>query len=210
MRVTFVNQGAHPHTIHFHGWHPPAMDGSLPEHQVQPGGTFEYQFDADPCGLHLYHCHAVPLKRHIHKGLYGHFIVDPRRGATARDDLVMVMNGFDTNFDNENEVYAVNTVARFYMSDPIGHGPAPAYLPREHHRVRPAQQLPPARHVLRGDRTGTSRTPTEAPTRSCCVRASGRFWIPRSGIPATSCSTRTRASSRSSAGWGCSARGASP
>ena len=26
--------GSHPHTIHFHGWHPPEMDGSLPEHQV--------------------------------------------------------------------------------------------------------------------------------------------------------------------------------
>ena len=38
VRVTFVNQGSHPHTIHFHGWHPPEMDGSLPEHQVQPGG----------------------------------------------------------------------------------------------------------------------------------------------------------------------------
>src|SRR5688572_12382306 len=30
IRVRFVNQGSHPHTIHFHGWHPPAMDGSLP------------------------------------------------------------------------------------------------------------------------------------------------------------------------------------
>ena len=30
------------------------------------------------------------------------------RGA---DELVMVMNGFDTNFDRANEVYAVNTVA---------------------------------------------------------------------------------------------------
>jgi FtsP/CotA-like multicopper oxidase with cupredoxin domain len=120
VRVTFVNQGAHPHTIHFHGWHPPAMDGSLPEHQVGPGKTFVYEFDADPAGLHLYHCHAVPLKRHIHKGLYGVFIVDPRgEPTTGRDDLVMVMNGFDTNFDNENEVYAVNTVAGAYMADPV-------------------------------------------------------------------------------------------
>ena len=31
----------------------------------------------------------------------------------------MVMNGFDTNFDNENEVYAVNTVAHAYMKRPI-------------------------------------------------------------------------------------------
>ena len=141
LRIRFVNQGSHPHTIHFHGWHPPEMDGSLPEHQVQPGGQFVYEFDADPVGLHLYHCHAVPLKRHIHKGLYGVFIIDPReagrvpRSGTAevavpprgsaedppldRDDLVMVMNAFDTNFDNENEVYAVNTVANAYMTEPL-------------------------------------------------------------------------------------------
>ncbi len=29
VRVTFLNQGSHPHTMHFHGWHPPGMDGSL-------------------------------------------------------------------------------------------------------------------------------------------------------------------------------------
>ena len=31
----------------------------------------------------------------------------------------MVMNAFDTNFDDENEVYAVNTVAHAYMKRPI-------------------------------------------------------------------------------------------
>ncbi len=54
----------------------------MPEHQVMPGDRFVYEFDAEPYGLHLYHCHAVPLKRHIHKGLYGVFIVDPTAGAT--------------------------------------------------------------------------------------------------------------------------------
>ena len=119
VRVTFVNEGSHPHTIHFHGWHPPEMDGSLPEHQVVPGGQFVYEFDADPFGLHLYHCHAAPLKRHIHKGLYGAFIVDPRGGRPPADELVMVMNGFDTNFDADNEVYAVNTIAHHYTHEPI-------------------------------------------------------------------------------------------
>jgi FtsP/CotA-like multicopper oxidase with cupredoxin domain len=33
--------------------------------------------------------------------------------------MVMVMNGFDTNFDDENEVYAVNTVAHAYAKKPI-------------------------------------------------------------------------------------------
>ncbi|HVS66263.1 MAG TPA: multicopper oxidase domain-containing protein [Thermoanaerobaculia bacterium] len=123
LRIHFVNQGSHPHTLHFHGWHPPSMDGSLPAHQVMPGAEFLYEFEAEPFGLHLYHCHAVPLKRHIHKGLYGAFIVDPRAGRPPFDErvdeLVMVMNGFDTNFDGDNEVYAVNTVAHHHMHEPI-------------------------------------------------------------------------------------------
>ncbi len=120
VRVNFLNQGTHPHTIHFHGWHPPEMDGSLPVHEVKPGERFVYEFDAEPFGMHLYHCHSTPLKRHIHKGLYGVFIVDPRHTVRPpADELVMVLNGFDTNFDAENEVYAVNSVAHHHMHDPI-------------------------------------------------------------------------------------------
>jgi FtsP/CotA-like multicopper oxidase with cupredoxin domain len=119
IRVVFRNLGSHAHSIHFHGWHPPAMDGSLPGQEVQPGGTFVYEFDADPFGLHLYHCHTVPLKRHIHKGLYGAFIIDPKGGRPPMDEMVMVMNAFDTTFDAENEVYAVNTIANAYVHEPI-------------------------------------------------------------------------------------------
>lgn len=121
IRVNFVNQGTHPHTIHFHGWHPPEMDGSMPDHEVAPGERFVYEFDAAPFGVHLYHCHSVPLKRHIHKGLYGAFIIDPPKPVTRApaDELIMILNSFDTNFDAENEVYAVNTVAHFHMHEPI-------------------------------------------------------------------------------------------
>ncbi len=31
----------------------------------------------------------------------------------------MVMNGFDTNFDEENEVYAANTIAHAYAHKPV-------------------------------------------------------------------------------------------
>jgi FtsP/CotA-like multicopper oxidase with cupredoxin domain len=119
IRVTFRNLGSHPHSIHFHGWHAPDMDGALPGQEVMPGYSFVYEFDAEPYGLHLYHCHTVPLRRHIHKGLYGAFIIDPRGGRPPADEMVMVMNGFDTNFDAENEVYAVNTVANAYLHEPI-------------------------------------------------------------------------------------------
>ena len=59
LRVRFANGSSHPHTIHFHGIHPAGMDGSF--EIVPPGGSFLYEFDAEPFGLHLYHCHAVPL-----------------------------------------------------------------------------------------------------------------------------------------------------
>jgi FtsP/CotA-like multicopper oxidase with cupredoxin domain len=117
LRIHFTNGGTHPHTIHFHGIHPANMDGVF--EIVQPGEKFTYEFDAEPFGLQLYHCHAVPLKRHIHKGLYGTFIIDPKEGRPAAREMVMVMNGFDTNFDSDNEVYAVNTVGFYYQQNPI-------------------------------------------------------------------------------------------
>ena len=139
VRIRFINGGSHPHTIHFHGVHSAYMDGvaGLGRGAILPGETFTYEFDAAPFGCHLYHCHAIPLKRHIHKGLYGAFIVDPdparhpEQADVARSrlhgspenamvqELVMVMNAFDTNFDDENEVYAVNSIAHEYMKRPI-------------------------------------------------------------------------------------------
>jgi FtsP/CotA-like multicopper oxidase with cupredoxin domain len=116
LRITFLNATNHPHSIHFHGIHPPSMDGLEP---VQPGKEFVYEFDAKPFGLHLYHCHTIPFRRHIHKGLYGAFIIDPPTPRPAAKELVMVMNAFDTSFDGENEFYAVNTVAFHYAKHPI-------------------------------------------------------------------------------------------
>ena len=116
IRVHFVNGTGHPHSIHFHGIHPSNMDGLDP---VPSGGEFTYEFDAEPFGLHLYHCHTLPLKRHIHKGLYGGFLIDPRPGRPPARELFMMMNAFDTNFDGGNEVYAVNTVGFHYVRHPI-------------------------------------------------------------------------------------------
>ena len=117
IRIRFRNFGSHPHTIHFHGVHPFEMDGvpGAGDGEIGPGEETIYEFDAEPFGCHLYHCHALPLKRHIHKGLYGAFIVDPLEGRTPAREFVMVMNAFDTNFDGGNEIYAVNTVGFEYM-----------------------------------------------------------------------------------------------
>ncbi|RUU32788.1 copper oxidase [Mesorhizobium sp. M6A.T.Ce.TU.002.03.1.1] len=137
IRIVFKNNGSHPHSMHFHGIHAARMDGIPGAGLVDPGGEFVYEFDAKPFGCHLYHCHALPLKRHIHKGMYGAFVIDPDpdrhpdHAEIARSrlldtpenagwqELVMVMNGFDTNFDEENEFYAANTIAHAYAKTPI-------------------------------------------------------------------------------------------
>lgn len=121
IRIHFTNRGSKPHTMHFHGFHPSSMDGALMEDFVYPGQSFEYEFDADPYGIHLFHCHSLPVKEHIAKGLYGVYIVDPRNDTRPKADreLVMVMNGFDVDLDGENDVYAVNTKAFYYAMNHI-------------------------------------------------------------------------------------------
>jgi FtsP/CotA-like multicopper oxidase with cupredoxin domain len=125
LRIHFVNAGTHPHTIHFHGIHPAAMDGTpgvgedIGGGLIEVGEHFTYEFEARPFGLHLYHCHASPLAGHIAKGLYGAFIVDPVEPRPRADELIMVQNAFDPNFDEDNEVYAVNTVAFHFMHAPV-------------------------------------------------------------------------------------------
>jgi FtsP/CotA-like multicopper oxidase with cupredoxin domain len=117
LRVRFVNAGSHPHTIHFHGIHPTNMDGVF--EIVDSGGRFVYEFEARPAGMHLYHCHSTPLKKHIHKGLYGAFIIDPKEPRPPAQELVMVMNGYDTDGDGENNLYTVNGRTFYYARYPI-------------------------------------------------------------------------------------------
>ncbi len=159
IRVTFDNFSQHAHTIHPHLKNlDPAMDG-IPQNGPgvldQEDDPFTYEWIAQPAGMHFYHCHSLPLKEHIHRGLYGVIIVDPdpdrvreqpreyvnyqgpitdayrdRLVARARrrnheyaeneevQELVIVMNSFDTDFDGENEVYAANTRAFAYA---VGH-----------------------------------------------------------------------------------------
>jgi manganese oxidase len=117
LRVRLVNAGTHPHTIHFHGIHPADMDGVF--EIVDVGESFTYEFPARPYGMHLYHCHSTPLKKHIHKGLYGAFIIDPPSLRKPAQELVMVMNGYDTDGDGENNFYTVNGRTFYYARYPI-------------------------------------------------------------------------------------------
>ncbi len=116
IRVLFLNQAGHSHSLHFHGIHPAEMDGVRP---VINGNATIYEFDAEPYGVHLYHCHIAPVTRHIAKGLYGMFIVDPPKPRPPADEMVLVMAGYDVNNDNHNEYYAFNGLPKYYMDHPI-------------------------------------------------------------------------------------------
>jgi len=118
VRIHFINNGSKSHTMHFHGIHPAEMDGVF-EIVGGGGGKFTYEFKAGPVGVHPYHCHVMPLEEHIVHGLYGVFIVDPKEGRTTADEMVMVLNGFDTDFDTENNFYAANTIPFYYQHHPI-------------------------------------------------------------------------------------------
>ena len=118
VKINFINNGSKEHTMHFHGIHPAEMDGVF-EPVGGGGGQFVYEFEAGPVGVHPYHCHVMPLEEHIVHGLYGVFIVDPKESRPPADEMVMVLNGLDTDFDTENNFYAANTIPFYYQHHPI-------------------------------------------------------------------------------------------
>ncbi|MBV6626613.1 MAG: multicopper oxidase domain-containing protein [Rivularia sp. (in: Bacteria)] len=116
VRIIFRNQGGHSHSMHFHGTHRASSDGILP---IRNGKETIYEFDAEPYGVHLYHCHIEPVTRHISKGLYGMFIVDPPSPRPPADEMVLIMAGYDINNDRKNELYAFNGIPEYYLDRPI-------------------------------------------------------------------------------------------
>src|SRR5919107_1106805 len=117
VRINFINNGSKSHTVHTHGIHEAEMDGVF--ETIGAGGRFTYEFTAEPFGVFPYHCHMQPLEEHITHGLYGVYIVDPKTPRPAADEMVMVMNGYDTDFDTENNFYTVNGIPYYYMHHPI-------------------------------------------------------------------------------------------
>ncbi len=116
VRVIFYNRAGHSHSLHFHGIHHADMDGVKP---IRNNNVFIYEFEAKPFGVHLYHCHVPPVTRHITKGLYGMFIVDPPQPRPKADEMVLIMAGYDVNEDKKNELYAFNGLPNYYMKHSI-------------------------------------------------------------------------------------------
>jgi len=121
VRIRFINKSTAAHGIHFHGIHSGNVDGAFLS--VVPGRETVYEFDAQPVGVHLYHCHMSPLFTHIYKGLYGFFIIDPPQPRPQALELAMMMNGFSFKLnpgsDDSNDLHAINTVAYHFFKHPI-------------------------------------------------------------------------------------------
>ena len=86
---------------------------------VEPGGRFTYEFEAQPAGIH-----ALPLPRDAAEeahpqGPLRRVHHRPEEAATPANELVMVMNGFDTDGDGENNFYTVNGRSFYYARYPI-------------------------------------------------------------------------------------------
>ncbi|HEX3640224.1 MAG TPA: multicopper oxidase domain-containing protein, partial [Ktedonobacteraceae bacterium] len=122
IRIHFINRGNMAHGLHFHGIHAANMDGAFTS--VIPGSETFYEFDAQPFGVHVYHCHMSPLNDHIQRGLYGFFIIDPpaTQPRPPAKEFLMMMNGVVFKNAGEvktNDVYAINTVAYHFLKHPI-------------------------------------------------------------------------------------------
>ena len=162
---------------------------------IGPGEEFVYEFDALPFGCHLYHCHALPLKRHIHKGMYGAFIIDPdparhpeQAGGRpfaparhAREHGVAGVRHGDERLRHqlrrrERGLRRQHRGASLHASTRSASiaQQAGAHLSRQRRRVRPDQLVPSARQFLRllRSRHDTHADAADRSTPSCSARPS--------------------------------------
>ncbi len=68
---------------------------------ISPGRSFTYEFVAQPFGVYPYYCHVEPMADHINRGLYGMMIIDPKEPRPEKEEMVMMLNGYDLDLDLE-------------------------------------------------------------------------------------------------------------
>ena len=118
LRVNFVNGGSHPHTIHFHGIHPTKHGRRLRDRRA--GRSVHVRVRGKAGGLP-----RLPLPRDAAQEAHPQGPATARSSSTRRSrdrpaqELVMVMNGFDTDGDGGNNFYTVNGRSFYYARYPI-------------------------------------------------------------------------------------------
>ena len=107
VKIRLINSdgNSHPHSLHVQSVHYAKDDGvslgGYPGGAISPGRSFTYEFVAQPYGVYPYHCHVDPIADHINRGLYGMMIIDPKEPRAQMTEMVMVLNGYDLNYEQE-------------------------------------------------------------------------------------------------------------
>lgn len=108
--VNVNNMTALPHTIHWHGmlqrgtWR---QDGvpDVTQEGIKPGESYTYKFIAEPSGTMWYHCH-VNVNEHVAlRGMWGPFIVRPKKPTALEKkvtkDFILMLSDWDSKYANK-------------------------------------------------------------------------------------------------------------
>ncbi len=106
LRVHFQNDLPEETTIHWHGVRlPAAMDGTVAtQSPIQPGATFEYEFELKDAGLYWFHPHFMSDLQ-VQRGLYGTILVRGADEPAYDRELVVVLDDIRLQPDGTIDEY---------------------------------------------------------------------------------------------------------
>lgn len=91
----FTNHLPQPTTVHWHGLRVPIQMDGVPgasQPDVQPGGSFTYDFVVPDAGLYWYHPHVMSAAQ-VGFGLYGAMLVEaPAEDVGVADEVVLLLS----------------------------------------------------------------------------------------------------------------------
>ncbi|MBI5816410.1 MAG: multicopper oxidase domain-containing protein [Nitrospinae bacterium] len=107
LTVNVHNLTALPHTIHWHGlvmknnWKNDGVPG-VTQKAIEPGKSFTYKFTAEPSGTMWYHCHVNVNEHVVMRGMWGPFIVDPKKPTPIEKkvtkDYIWMLSDWDSKY----------------------------------------------------------------------------------------------------------------
>jgi CopA family copper-resistance protein len=102
-------------SIHWHGLLVPfRMDGvpGINFNGIQPGETYEYEFDVKQAGTYWYHSHSAFQEQ---TGTYGPLIIEPRQGEPFNCDREFVVVLSEWSFESPDEIFRnIHMVEGYY------------------------------------------------------------------------------------------------
>lgn len=102
LSVKVINNLNEPTVVHWHGIRLPAsMDGTdSVQRPIQPGETFEYNFEVPDSGTFWYHAHQNETVQ-MERGMYGSIVISDPNDPTVDSDKVFMVDDMKLNANNE-------------------------------------------------------------------------------------------------------------